>query len=136
MDIENIEPLIGFLPRTLKNNGKFVFSILHPCFNSGESTLIHERDEFGGTINNHYYVKVSNYLISQKRKRIGMVGQPKPQYYFHRPLSEILNLCFKNNFYMDGLREPSFKDIESKSIFNNVFKNVPPAIICSLKLIK
>ena len=37
MDIENIEPLINFLPRILKNNGTFVFSILHPCFNSGEN---------------------------------------------------------------------------------------------------
>jgi ubiquinone/menaquinone biosynthesis C-methylase UbiE len=136
MDIENIEPLIPFLPKILKNNGKFVFSILHPCFNSGENTLLHEHNESGGTINDNYYVKVSNYLISQPIKGIGMVGQPRPQYYFHRPLSEVLSLCFKNNFYMDGLREPSFKDTESKNIFDNVYKNIPPAIICSFKLVR
>lgn len=136
MDIENIEPLINFLPKILKNNGRFVFSILHPCFNSGESTLLHERNESGGTINDNYYVKISNYLISQPIKGIGMVGQPRPQYYFHRPLREVLSLCFKNNFYMDGLREPSFKDTEGSGIFDNVYKNIPPAIICSFKLIR
>jgi 2-polyprenyl-3-methyl-5-hydroxy-6-metoxy-1,4-benzoquinol methylase len=35
MDIESIEPMISFLPEILKDNGRFVFSILHPCFNSG-----------------------------------------------------------------------------------------------------
>ena len=48
-DIENIEPLIGFLPKILKTNGKFVFSLLHPCFNSGEYTLVYERNDTGGT---------------------------------------------------------------------------------------
>ena len=136
MDIENIQPFISFLPKILKNNGKFIFSILHPCFNSGENTLLHEINDSEGIINNNYYVKISNYLVSKKYKGIAMTGQPEPQYYFHRPLSEILNVCFKNNFYMDGLREPSFKDIDSKSLYNNVYKNIPPAIICSFKLIK
>jgi SAM-dependent methyltransferase len=136
MDIENIEPLINFLPGILKNYGTFVFSILHPSFNSGENTMVHESNDSGGTINNNYYVKISNYLVSRKTKGIGMSGQPEPQYYFHRPLSEILNICFKNHFYMDGLREPSFKDIDSKSLYDNVYKNIPPAIICSFKLIK
>jgi len=136
MDIENIELLIGFLPEILKNNGKFIFSILHPCFNSGEASQVNEYTDFGGKIINNYYVKISNYLISQPIKGIGMVGQPKPQYYFHRPLSEILNLCFKNNFYMDGIREPSFSGIVSDKIYDNVYKNIPPAIIFSFKLIK
>lgn len=136
MDIENIEPLITFLPLILKNNGKFIFSVLHPCFNSGEITLIHEHNDLGGLINNNYYIKIKNYLISQKLKGIGIPGQPKIQYYFHRPLNELLNLCFKNNFYMNNIREPSFKDTTDNNLFNNVYKNIPPAIICSFKLIK
>ncbi len=136
MDIENIEPLIGFLPGILKSNGRFVFSILHPCFNSGEASQVNEHTDQGGKDHNTYYVKTSNYLISQATKGTGMVGQPKVQYYFHRPLSEILNLCFKNGFYMDGMREPSFKDSESQSTWGNVFKNNPPAIVCGFKLVK
>jgi 2-polyprenyl-3-methyl-5-hydroxy-6-metoxy-1,4-benzoquinol methylase len=135
-DMENIEPLIGFLPKILKNNGKFIFSSLHPCFFSGEYTLVHERNETGGTVNDNYYVKIGNYLKSQTLKGIGMPGQPVAQYYFHRPLSEMLNVCFKNNFYMYDLREPSFKDIEPKTMNASVFRNIPPVIICSLKLMK
>ena len=134
MDIENIHPLISFLPRILKPAGKFVFSILHPCFNSGENTLLHETYDFGGSITNKYYVKIRNYLISRKIKGIGMAGQPRPQYYFHRPLQEILKVCFANGFLMNDLREPSFKDTDNQMIFFNVFKNIPPAIICRFKL--
>jgi SAM-dependent methyltransferase len=134
MDMADIMTLISFLPKILKNNGKFVFSILHPCFNSGENVQIHEHTDIGGKLHHNFGVKISNYLVSKKYKGIGMSGQPKPQYYFHRPLSELLNACFKNGFYMNGLREPSFKYIEPKSIYDNVFKNIPPAIICSFIL--
>ncbi|MHB8104460.1 MAG: class I SAM-dependent DNA methyltransferase [Dehalococcoidales bacterium] len=136
MDMENIEPLIGFLPQILKNNGKFVFSITHPCFNSGESTSIHEQSDIGGKITDYYGVKISNYLISHTYKGLGIAGQPKAQYYFHRPLNEIFKIFFKNNFYLYDLREPSFKDIEPKTMNENVFKNIPPVIICGFKLIK
>jgi 2-polyprenyl-3-methyl-5-hydroxy-6-metoxy-1,4-benzoquinol methylase len=136
MDIENIELLIGFLPKVMKDKGKFVFSILHPCFNSGESTLVHERNEMGGTINDNYYVKISNYLKSQALKGIGIIGQPKAQYYFHRPLSEYFKICFRSGFYLNDLREPSFNDIEPKSLYDSIFNNIPPAIICGFKLQK
>jgi 2-polyprenyl-3-methyl-5-hydroxy-6-metoxy-1,4-benzoquinol methylase len=135
-DIENIEPLIGFLPQILKNNGKFIFSSLHPCFNLGGRTIVHEHDDFGGEIHDNYYVKINNYLKSYKFKGIGIIGQPVAQYYFHRPLSEMLGVCFKNRFYLYDFREPSFKDGEVKSIFNNVYKDIPPAIICGFKLMK
>ncbi len=136
MDVENIEPFIGFLPQVLKKNGRFIFSVTHPCFNSGETALVHERNDIGGEIHEYYGVKVSNYLKARAAKGLGMIGQPLPQYYFHRPLSELLKVCFKNGFFMDDLREPSFKESEVRSIYNNVFVNIPPAIICGFKLIK
>ena len=135
-DIENLEPLIKFLPKILKNGGKFIFSTLHPCFNGGDNTFVHELNEIGETVTNNYYVKISNYLKSQSSKGIGMPGQPVVQYYFHRPLSETLKVCFKNNFYMYDLREPSFKDTEPKNMKYHVFKDIPPVIICSFRLMK
>ncbi len=136
MDIENIKPMISFLPEILKDNGRFVFSILHPCFNSGEASQINEHTDYGGREHNIYYVKISNYLISQPIKGEAIRGQPKSQYYFHRPLSEILNLCFEHGFYMDAMREPSFKEGEKTSTWGKVFTNNPPAIVCGFKLIK
>jgi 2-polyprenyl-3-methyl-5-hydroxy-6-metoxy-1,4-benzoquinol methylase len=135
MDMENIQILIKHLPKLLKREGVFVFSILHPCFNSGENVLVHERDDIGGEVKNKYAVKISHYLVEKRELGIGMVGQPKPQYYFHRPVSTILKYFFENGFVLDAFEEPSFVNISNnESIYDNVFKNIPPALICRLRL--
>lgn len=135
MDMENIEGLINYLPKVLKKEGVFVFSILHPCFNSGENILAHERDDLGGEVKSKYYVKISNYLIEKRDLGIGMMGQPKPQYYFHRPVSTILKYFFESGFVLDAYEEPSFMNIEnSNSIYENVYKHIPPALICRLRI--
>ncbi len=135
MDMENIEVLIKYCPQILKPGGIFVFSILHPCFNSGEVVLVHERDDLGGELKNRYAVKISRYLISKSGLGIGMAGQPQPQYYFHRPISAILRYFFHNGFVLDAFEEPSFANIEnSDNIFNNVFRDIPAALVCRLRL--
>lgn len=135
MDMENIEVLINHLPKMLKRDGIFVFSILHPCFNSGENILIHEKDDLGGEVKGKYYVKIRDYLIEKSILGIGMMGQPKPQYYFHRPVSTILKYFFESGFVLDAYEEPSFTNIKnSNSIYDNVYKHIPPALICRLKI--
>jgi hypothetical protein len=135
MNMENIEVMINYLPEILKRNGIFVFSTMHPCFNSGDSILVHEHDEVNGQINNRYYVKIHDYLVERSSIGIGMVGQPEPQYYFHRPTSLILKYFFKNGFILDAYEEPSFANLpDSENIFNNVYKYNPPVLICRLKL--
>ncbi len=137
MDMENIEILINYIPLILKRNGKFVFSVLHPCFNSGENVLLFEHDESGGIVQNKYYVKISNYLVEKSSLGLGMIGQPKPQYYFHRPVSTLLSYCFKTGFVLDAYEEPSFTDIDnSDKIYDNVFKHIPAALICRLRLLQ
>jgi len=135
MDIENIQVLIDYLPKMLKRDGIFVFSILHPCFNSGDNMLIHEQDDLGGEVKSKYYVKIRNYLIEKSSLGIGMIGQPRPQYYFHRPVSTILKYLFKSGFVLDAYEEPSFANIENPtSIYDNVYKHIPPALICRLRI--
>jgi len=135
MDMENIEVLINHLPKILKKEGVFVFSILHPCFNSGENILAHERDDLSGEVKSKYYVKICNYLIEKRESGISMMGQPKPQYYFHRPVSTILKYFFESGFVLDTYEEPSFMNIEdSNSIYENVYKHIPPALICRLRI--
>jgi 2-polyprenyl-3-methyl-5-hydroxy-6-metoxy-1,4-benzoquinol methylase len=136
MDMENVQTLINFSPKLLKKNGGFIFSILHPYFNSGENVLVHERDDISGEVISRYYVKIRNYLVEKSYLGIGMMGQPKPQYYFHRPLSTILSYFFQNGFVLDRYEEPSFKGIrDTERIFDNVFQNIPPALVCRLRLI-
>lgn len=135
MDMSDIKILFNHLPKMLKQSGAFVFSILHPCFNSGENVLVHEREDINGEVKNKYSVKTSNYLIEKSYLGVGMIGQPIPQYYFHRPVSSILKSLFENGFVLDAFEEPSFINIEnSKSIYDNIFKFVPPALICRLRL--
>jgi hypothetical protein len=136
MDMENIDVLIGYLPKLLKKGGCFVFSVLHPCFNSGEIVLVHENDDSGGQVKNRYSVKVSNYLTEKSLLGVGMIGQPEPQYYFHRPVSAILKRLFECGFVLDAYEEPSFSNLEKYvSIYDNAFRSIPPALICRLRLL-
>ena len=135
MDMESILVLARQLPGILNPGAPFVFSVLHPCFNSGEITLCHERYDQGDQIEDRYSVKIRNYLVEKPSLGIGMVGQPRPQYYFHRPASSLLRPFFEVGFILDGLEEPSFKDIEdSPKIYDNVFKHIPAALVCRLRL--
>ena len=43
----------------------------------------------------------------------GIIGQPERQWYFHRPLRELFNLCFAAGFVMDGIEEPGFPQLEN-----------------------
>jgi 2-polyprenyl-3-methyl-5-hydroxy-6-metoxy-1,4-benzoquinol methylase len=134
MDMENIEVLVNHLPKLLEKDGIVVFSVMHPCFNSGEITLVHEVDDMGGELKSKYSVKISNYLVERSILGVGMAGQPKPQYYFHRPLSTILKYFFANGFVLDVLEEPSFINIENSArIHDNVYKPIPPALVCRLR---
>jgi ubiquinone/menaquinone biosynthesis C-methylase UbiE len=135
MDMSDIGALVKHAPRLLKKGGLFVFSILHPCFNSGAVTLVHESDDLSGDNEERYYVKVRDYVVETERMGIGMIGQPESQYYFHRPVSAVLKIFFENGFVLDAYEEPSFKEIgDSERIFDNVYKNIPPILVCRMRL--
>jgi ubiquinone/menaquinone biosynthesis C-methylase UbiE len=135
MDMANIKTLIKFSPKLLKKNGCFVFSICHPCFNSGEFFLVQEQDEFNGEVTSRYYVKVRDYLVERSYKGVAIVGQPELQWYFHRPVSVILDYFFQSGFVLDAYEEPSYKVINNPvSVHNNVYQHIPPALVCRLRL--
>jgi SAM-dependent methyltransferase len=137
MDMADIDVLVRSLPALLQKDGRFVFSITHPCFNSGEAVQMHEREDLGGVLKDRYSVKMSNYLLSSQNLGLGMVGQPRPQYYFHRPLSRLLNSFFQAGLVLDALEEPSFPaDTGSERLFDNVFQNMPPALVCRLTMVR
>ena len=45
MDMSDIQPLVSAATKMLKSDGSFIFSICHPCFNSGLSKQGMERHE-------------------------------------------------------------------------------------------
>ncbi len=134
MDMKDIKTLIKYSPKLLKKRGRFVFSLCHPCFNSGEHSLVHEMDE-AGKVTNNYYVKIHDYLVERSSLGVAMIGQPRLQYYFHRPVSIILGYFFQSGFVLDAYEEPSFKDVDDgASIFRNVYHSIPPALVCRMRL--
>ena len=109
MDMARIEPLFEALAALLKPGGRFVFSILHPCFIGPGSGLFAEERTEEGRIRRVAGVKVTRYRSAETYRGEGMPGQPEPQIYFHRPLALILQEAFRNGFTLDGMEEPGFQ---------------------------
>ncbi len=110
MDMADIAPLFWAIPRLLKREGRFVFTILHPCFNHAESRFAAEEQQIDGATRTSYSLRLTNYLNVAPSKGVVLDGQPEPTYTFHRPLSEILNAAFNAGLVMDGVAEPAFPE--------------------------
>ncbi|MYJ80008.1 MAG: class I SAM-dependent methyltransferase, partial [Caldilineaceae bacterium SB0670_bin_27] len=91
-DMAEIEPLFRSLFSLLKPGGRFVFSMMHPCFNQASSALFGEREELDGEEVMTYGVRVSGYMTPTMFSGRALGGQPLPQPYFHRPLFALLNV--------------------------------------------
>src|SRR4029453_13809920 len=62
MDMSAIDPLMRALRRLLKPNGRFIFSVQHPAFNSNAVRLALEVEDRDGALVETYSVKVTGYL--------------------------------------------------------------------------
>src|SRR5262249_46858471 len=59
MDMADTRPLMNALRSLLRPSGRFVFSVLHPCFNNPSVVQMSERQDCGGTLVTTYSVKIS-----------------------------------------------------------------------------
>ena len=136
MDMSDIAPLVGALPLLLKPDGRFVFSVMHPCFNSPEITMVMERNERDGIPSVERSIKVSRYSEPYAAKGVAMLGQPEPHWYFHRPLSALLNACFHVGFVMDGILEPTLDEIDEdyKTLSWSRLPQIPPVLTVRMRL--
>jgi 2-polyprenyl-3-methyl-5-hydroxy-6-metoxy-1,4-benzoquinol methylase len=135
MDMATVTPLLEGLPGLLKPEGRFVFSVLHPCFNSTGCALVVELEDRDGALQTTHAVKVLRYLSLRPEKGVGIPGQPAPHYYFHRPLSSLLPACFRAGFVLDGLEEPAFPGGPAAPQANWIhFKDIPPVLVARLRL--
>jgi 2-polyprenyl-3-methyl-5-hydroxy-6-metoxy-1,4-benzoquinol methylase len=135
MDMLTIDPLMRALRRLLKPEGRFVFSVQHPAFNSNAIRLVLEGEDRDGAMVETYSVKVTGYLHVPPGKGAGMPSEPVPHLYFHRPLSELFGACFKAGFTVDGMEEPSFAKPEDSSrsatrpLSWENFAGIPPVLV-------
>ena len=107
-DIADIDPLLRALSRLLRPGGRFVFSVMHPCFNNAYTTHVAEMEDRDGETVFTYGIKVVRYMSPGAARGAAIRGQPKPQLYFHRPLQTLLRAVFQAGFVIDALEERAF----------------------------
>jgi len=138
MDMSSITPLISALPTLLKPEGRFVFSVTHPVFNSGTARRIAEEYEQDGETIVKSGITVTDYAKPFCYKGLGMPGQPEPQHYFHRPISLLFNTCFKYGFVLDRMEEPVFPEGFQRSTSNPLafsqMPSIPPILVARMVL--
>jgi len=137
MDMADIEPLARALPTLLKPNGRFVFSIMHPCFNNNAVRLSIEDEQDGPGFRSVPSVRITKYLTAFSSKGIGIVGQPAPQTYFHRSLHELLGPFLEQGLALTGLEERAFEDAASARgpLSWDHFQEIPPVLVVRLSMI-
>lgn len=132
MDMASITPLLDGVLRLLRPQGRFVLSILHPCFNTSGTRLIAERDDKDRHVK--YAVQVNRYLSLVPELGVGITGQPSRHYYFHRPLSVLLSACFAAGFVLDAFEEPNPHAVPESAAplsWDN-FTEIPPVLVMRL----
>jgi 2-polyprenyl-3-methyl-5-hydroxy-6-metoxy-1,4-benzoquinol methylase len=137
-DMADIEPLMRALARLLRPGGRFVFSVLHPCFNSPHMALVAEEEDRAGDLVTTYSVKVFNYITPTVTHAAAMRNQPKPQLIFHRPLEVLLGHGFKAGFVLDGLEERAFPSDHPPTrdylSWGANFSEIPPVLVARMRL--
>jgi SAM-dependent methyltransferase len=137
MDMPRIAPLFAALSRVLAPGGAFVFSVTHPCFHSATVARFAEvQEDAPGRHVVRTGVKISSYLTASARKTEGIVGQPEPQWFFHRPLSALFAVGFAAGFVVDGLEEPGFAPSEQAraGVRWHDMPDVPPIMVARMRL--
>jgi len=137
-DMAKIEPLMRALARLLRPGGRFVFSVIHPCFNSPHMAHVAEVEDREGDIVTTYSVKVFSYITPTTVHAAAMRDQPKPQLIFHRPLQVLFGAGFDAGFVLDGLEERAFPP--DHPVGNNPlswganFCEIPPVLVARMRL--
>jgi len=137
MDMGSIGPLLESLGRVIVPGGRFVFSVGHPCFQSPGAAKVVEEHERDGDVAVRRGIKVTTYITPTAHRGLGVVGQPEPHFYFHRPLSVLLGECFRAGFVLDGLAEPVFdgEGDSSRALSWSSFREIPPVLVARLVLL-
>jgi 2-polyprenyl-3-methyl-5-hydroxy-6-metoxy-1,4-benzoquinol methylase len=137
MDMAEIEPLMTTLAVLLKPGGRFVFSVLHPCFNNPVTVQMCELEDRNGAIVTTYSVKIARYTTPFTQIGLAMHGQPVPHPYFHRPLSLLLAPALRAGLVLDGFEERAFPPGNSAGAaqlsWNGNFSEIPAALVIRLR---
>lgn len=137
MDMAEIEPLAASVAYLLKPTGRFVFTTMHPAFNSpnGLTRVVERTEQEDGAMVDTLAVKITSYIKPESYKGVAILGQPVPQRYFHRPISILLNVFFEAGFVVDRIEEPVFGNHPTEDQLNwDNYTEIPPVLAVRLRL--
>jgi 2-polyprenyl-3-methyl-5-hydroxy-6-metoxy-1,4-benzoquinol methylase len=133
MDMPAIEPVFRAVAKLLTPDGRFVFSVMHPCFNGLAIAMQPELADYNQEPT--YSIKVSRYLSAEVTKGLAIAEQPVQQYYWHRPLHTLFNSAFSNGLVMDRLEEPPItSEVPSTNAFDWSNYDMPPLLFARLRM--
>jgi 2-polyprenyl-3-methyl-5-hydroxy-6-metoxy-1,4-benzoquinol methylase len=132
-NMPTITPLMNSLSKLLAQEGKFIFSVPHPCFNSG----LVEIEQLKQHMNQNQLLLPNRYIKPETFEIYSKPDQPVKQICFHRPLSVLFNELFDAGFVMSGFIEPVAKkeDLPEDFLWAKLLE-IPPAVISCWELKK
>ena len=95
--IEKLLPALISIRKCMKQNGKFLFSIPHPCFYLEDKDIVSKTD-FQYSVSNFYEIE---FTISKDRRPLESLTP-----FFHRPLEVYSTSLFKAGFVIEKILEP------------------------------
>jgi ubiquinone/menaquinone biosynthesis C-methylase UbiE len=135
-DMADIEPLFRSLPRLLKPEGVFVFTLTHPAFNNTSCIHVAEEIDDEGKIEAIYSIKISRYMTPYTGHGLAIRGQPQAQLYFDRPMQTYFNVGFQNGFVLDGFEERAFSSDHPQGnplAWGGKFSETPPVLVARMR---
>ena len=135
-DVADVAPLAATLPRLLRPGGRFVFSVMHPCFNGLHVAHVTESADDGRRWTTRTFLKLSRYLTPFAAEGIALRDQPEPQPYFHRPLSVLLAPFLAAGLVLDALEEAAFPPGHQPgktTAWSGQYSEFPPVLLARLR---
>lgn len=93
-DIDNLDPALDAISNAIRANGRFVFSILHPCFPGG-ANVSGSWPTNGGYYDERWWT--ADGTASSLRRQVGAN---------HRMLSTYINTLRRHDLWLDAMIEP------------------------------
>lgn len=127
MDIPDLDAVYKAVHRVLREGGRFIFSVTHPCFQSPHSEVqVNEHGQFKARCVSVYATEGSWRSDNPKGIR-GQVGAK------HRMVSTYLNLAIEKGFALSTLIEPVLPSLDYESPYAEAQIETPSVMVLEFR---
>lgn len=127
MDIADIGVFFRGVHGLLAAGGIFVFSTVHPCFQTPGMRKTIEVEDYRPAPKTLSGIVTFEYIEPRAHEVLAFANVDKPIVHFHRPLHLIVRALVDAGFVLDALEEPVFAEAEDEIGFE--WSAIPPVLI-------